>query len=388
MTQQPPEIPNEPLPPDIPESPTPSEIPPTIVGRRTPRRRREPRSVVRTTPMQARVVFLVAFTFILGVIATALGYGPFATKDYHGAPGEHVTIRVMRGDSLSAIGRTLRGKNVVKDASYFVRIASKDARATRVQPGSYLMFEKMRSRDAFNRLFDPTARVRTKVLVLPGTRAASILERLSDRTGIPVIDFQREATAIESKLPAYANGSIEGMLWPATYYFEPEASAADIINELVRTAERKHRSAGLLAGNSPSGLSPREILTLASIVQVEAYPKDYSKVARVVLNRLARGQKLQLDSTLNYALGTAKWTFTRAERRNPSRYNTFVHAGLPIGPIGNPDAVAISAVLNPASGPWVFFVTTNPDTGFTEFASTEAEFAQLRRKFQQWLAQQ
>ncbi|NBO46448.1 MAG: hypothetical protein EBU85_05475, partial [Actinobacteria bacterium] len=82
------------------------------------------------------------------------------------------------------------------------------------------------------------------------------------------------------------------------------------------------------------------------------------------------------------------WTFTRAERRNPSRYNTFVHAGLPIGPIGNPDAVAISAVLNPASGPWVFFVTTNPDTGFTEFASTEAEFAQLRRKFQQWLAQQ
>lgn len=388
MTQEPPEVPGGPLPPDVPEGPTTPEVSPATVGRQSARHGRGRRGAVQTSPLQARVVFLVAFTFIVAVIATALGYGPFATKDYRGTHGDQVTIRVMRGDSLSAIGQNLHGKNVVKDASYFVRIASKDARATRVQPGSYLMFQKMRSRDAFDRLFDPAARVRTKVLVLPGTRAAKILERLSDRTGIPVIDFQREVAVIESNLPAYANSSIEGMLWPATYYFEPDASAADIIKELVRTAERNHQAAGLLSGAAPAGLTPRQILTLASIAQVEAYPKDYSKVARVVLNRLARGQKLQLDSTLNYALGTAKWTFTRKERRNPSRYNTFVHAGLPIGPIGNPDAVAIKAVLNPTEGSWVFFVTTNPDTGFTEFASTEAEFAKLRSKFQQWLAQQ
>lgn len=388
MTQQPPEIPHEPLPPEIPASPVPEPVPTPDVRRKERSRRTATRSARVISPVRARMVFLSALLFLVGVIATTLGYGPLATKDYRGAKGGQVTIRVVTGDSLSTIGRTLRAKRIVKDVSYFVRVASSDARATRVQPGSYVMFEHMRSRDAFARFFDPAARVRTKVLILPGARAESILNRLSDRTGIPVLDFQAEVTRWQSRLPRYANGSIEGMLWPATYYFEPDATAADIIGELVRTAERKHRAAGLLAGNAPAGLSPREILTLASIVQVEAYPKDYSKVVRVVLNRLARGQKLQLDSTLNYALGTTKWAFTRTERRNQSPYNTFVHAGLPIGPIGNPDATAIAAVLNPTPGPWVFFVTTNPDTGFTEFASTEAEFSKLRRKFQQWLAKQ
>jgi len=335
-----------------------------------------------------RVLFAVALVLsVLTVVGTALGYGPLAVKDYRSASAEQVTVRVMRGDSLSAIGRALHKAHVVKDVAFFVRTASADPRATRIQPGYYAMYAHMRSRDAFVRFFDPSARVRTKVLVPAGARAATILERLSDRTGIPVIDFEAAVAAARTSLPSYAAGDIEGMLWPATYEFDPDATARSIISELVTTAERQHRALGLRAGG-PQGLRPRQVLALASIVQAEAYQRDFAKVSRVIYNRLARGQRLQMDSTLNYALGTSKLVFTNAERRNPSPYNTYAVRGLPPGPIGAPDAAAITAALRPVQGPWLFFVTTDPTTGLTEFATTEAEFAKLRRKFQQWLASQ
>mgnify|MGYP003336541579 CR=1 FL=1 len=323
----------------------------------------------------------------LTIAGTAFGYGPFATKDYRGAPGEQVTVRVMKGDSLSAIGRALRQAEVVKDVAFFVRTATADPRATRIQPGFYAMYAHMRSRQAFERFFDPSARLRTKVLVPAGARTTTILQRLSDRTGIPVIDFEAAVASARRSLPAYAAGDIEGMLWPATYEFDPDATAGSIIGELVATAKRQHQTLGIAAGG-PQGLSPRQLLTLAIVVQAEAYQRDFAKVARVIYNRLARGQRLQMDSTLNYALGTSKLVFTNAERRNPSPYNTYAIRGLPVGPIGAPDAAAITAALRPAQGPWLFFVTTDPDTGLTEFATTEAEFAKLRRKFQQWLASQ
>ncbi|NDB18984.1 MAG: endolytic transglycosylase MltG [Actinobacteria bacterium] len=321
---------------------------------------------------------------VAGASATVLGYGPLASHDYRGGVGESVTVRVKPGDSLAAIARTLEGAGVVKSASYFVKRNLADSRATRVQPGYYAMFEHMRSINAFNRLFDPTARVRTRVLVPDGARASKIYERLSDRTGIPIDDFRTAAARVA--LPAYADGDIEGMLWPATYSFDPDATAASIIGELVTTAEREHRRLGVTQG--ARGLTAREVITLASIIQVESYARDYPKVSRVAFNRLERGMRLQMDSTLNYALGTAKWTFTSAERRNPSRYNTFMHDGLPIGPIGNPGAGAIRAAMNPVAGDWVYFVTTDPDRGVTEFAATYSQFEVLRRKFQQWLAAQ
>ena len=335
-------------------------------------------------PQRGRLVFVAVALVVAFGSATALGYGPLASHDYRGAPGGAVTIQVKPGDSLAAIARTLEGAKVVKSASYFVKRNLASPRATKVQPGYYAMFEHMPSTNAFNRLFDPAARVRTRVLVPDGARASRIYERLSDRTGIPIDDFR--AAARQVRLPGYAQGDIEGMLWPATYSFDPDATARGIIEELVSTAEREHRRLGVTAG--ARGLTARQLLTVASIIQVESYAPDYTKVSRVVFNRLERGMRLQMDSTLNYALGTAKWTFTSTERRNPSRYNTFMHDGLPIGPIGNPGAGAIRAAMSPAAGDWVYFVTTDPDKGTTEFASTYAQFEVLRRKFQQWLAAQ
>lgn len=323
---------------------------------------------------------------VLFIFATALGFSPF-NKDFRGAYGSAVTVHVHAGDSLTAIGRTLQRADVIKDVRYFVRAANPDPRATRIQPGFYAMFEHMPSKQAFTRLFDPKARVRITVAIPAGVRASRIVERLSDRTGIAIVDFNDAIKAAERRLPTYARSDIEGMLWPATYQFDPDATASSIINELVTTAVTRQRALGLDKGGA-QGLSPRNVLTVASIIGAEAYERDFAKVARVIYNRLARDQKLQMDSTLNYALGTSKLVFTNAERRHNSPYNTYAVRGLPPGPIGSPDAAAITAALKPAEGTWLFFVTTNPDIGLTEFATTEREFYALRQKFQEWVAKQ
>jgi UPF0755 protein len=110
-----------------------------------------------------------------------------------------------------------------------------------------------------------------------------------------------------------------------------------------------------------------------------------AKVARVLENRIAIDMPLQLDTTVNYANGKSGITTTAEDRANPSPYNTYVHAGLPPGPISNPGEEALSAALSPADGNWLFFVVVNPDTGETRFAATAEEHQQNVLLFQQWL---
>ena len=94
---------------------------------------------------------------------------------------------------------------------------------------------------------------------------------------------------------------------------------------------------------------------------------------------------LQLDTTVNYANGKSGLTTTAQDRANASPYNTYLHPGLPPGPIGNPGEDAIKAVQNPTPGDWLFFVVVDPDTGDTRFAVTADEHAQNVLLFQQWL---
>jgi UPF0755 protein len=101
----------------------------------------------------------------------------------------------------------------------------------------------------------------------------------------------------------------------------------------------------------------------------------------VVLNRIERGMPLQLDSTVNYGLGTNDLRLSQSQLNKDTAFNTYVHTGLPPTPIGNPGTDAIEAALSPARGPWLYFVTTDPKRRITEFATTYEEFLSLKAKF-------
>jgi UPF0755 protein len=104
----------------------------------------------------------------------------------------------------------------------------------------------------------------------------------------------------------------------------------------------------------------------------------------VLHNRLSKGVKLQLDTTVHYATKNFKVATSLKDTQVKSSYNTYLVPGLPSGAIGNPGHTAIEAALNPATGPWLYFVAVNPDTGATEYAKTPAEFAVIKAKYDAW----
>ena len=136
----------------------------------------------------------------------------------------------------------------------------------------------------------------------------------------------------------------------------------------------------------------QRVLTIASILEAEALPQDYQQVAGAIENRLApdntetRGL-LQIDATVTYGLGVRSLSFTSGQRQDASNpYNTYVHPGLPPGPIGMPSDAAVEAALDPAETDAYYWVTTDIGTGHTEFSRTYEEHQQHVRTLQRYCA--
>ncbi|MEV0973952.1 endolytic transglycosylase MltG [Microtetraspora glauca] len=229
------------------------------------------------------------------------------------------------------------------------------------------------------------AETRITVTVNEGLRLSQVLKDLSTATGKPLKEFERAAKDGEALgLPAYAKGALEGFAHPATYEVSPTSSPEEILAAMVTRFRSVAEDTNLVEGAKRVGRTPREIMTIASIVQAESHDKhDMPKVARVIYNRLNRTpeMKLQLDSTVLYGLNKFAIKASNEDLRSRSPYNTFARLGLPPGPIGNPGADAIEAALNPAVGRWLWFVLTDPEKGITKFADSESEFFKLVEEY-------
>lgn len=209
-------------------------------------------------------------------------------------------------------------------------------------------------------------------------RALNVAEGTTEKT---VQKAERSGTAGRRlRLPAEAKGNPEGYLYPATYPIEDDTTPASLLSFMVDTARRKYAADGLPPTARPGGLSAYETVVVASVVQAEAdTPQDMGKVARVVRNRLDRGMPLQMDSTLNYALGRSTLNTSHADTRTDSPYNTYAHKGLPPTPIGNPGQDATHAAVSPPAGDWLYFVTVKP--GDTRFTGDYAKHMENVREF-------
>jgi UPF0755 protein len=342
-------------------------------------------------PQRARLtlVLLAPVVLVLALIVVFISppRGSSDVVDYAGAGSGDVQITVVAGDTLTAIGRTLAEADVVADHRAFVRAAVDDDRATRIGPGVYAMRLQMSGAAALERLLDPSSRIVIRIVIPEGSRAARIVAIVADAAAI---DVEEVRVALQDRdsldLPDYAPDA-EGFLFPATYEFDPGTSAATILRAMVRRFEASAGRVDLVSASEQIGRTPLEIVTIASILEAEVAPGDFGKAARVIYNRLERGMKLQMDSTLNYGLGESSLMFTQDELRDDNPYNTYVIPALPPGPIGSPGEAAMRAALEPEDGTWLFFVSVNPDAKLTKFATTEAEFFRLRAEFRAWYRQ-
>lgn len=317
----------------------------------------------------------IAYTYLRPVVAEFL-----ESNDYPGPGSGTVRITVEQGAGGSAIARVLADEDVVKSTKAFIEAAKNEPRSAGIQPGVYEMQKQMKATDALAVLVDPANRIVTRAVVPEGKWAKEIYPILSEATGIPVAEYERAAKDAEALgLPASAKGNVEGYLFPASYEFEPDTTAADHLERMV--AETTKRLEAL-------GVAPEQMertMVVASLVEAEArFEADRPKVARVVENRLAEDMPLQFDSTVNYAIGKHGITTTDKDRASDSPYNTYRVKGLPPGPIGNPGESAIKAAAQPADGPWLYFVTVDPAKGTTKFAVTFEEHQANVAEFQAW----
>jgi len=353
------------------------------------------RTTYRVKPRRGRscLAVFIAFAVLAGGVGFVVIKGKefllnvFTVQDYRGPGRGEVVVQVLPGDTIRQIAATLEDKDVVKSAEAFVRAARKDPRALSIQPGYYRLREQMAAAQALTLILDPDARIVNQVTIPEGKRVGEILTILSEQTNIPRSEFEKVLKDKDAlNLPAYAKGNVEGMLFPATYEVDPGTTAESLLQSMTAEHIEVSEEIDLEANARRLGRTPLQVITVASLVQAEARREsDFRKVARVIYNRLAAHQLLQLDSTVHFAVNRYdKIVTTSKQRASSSAYNTYKHVGLPPGPINAPGKRALLAALHPAPGDWMYFVTTNPDTGETKFAVTYAEHQTNVAEFRRW----
>jgi UPF0755 protein len=341
-----------------------------------------------SSPRRRRLLFtfsaIVLSLGLVGAAVVALNYDTlraqylkFTTLDFEG-PGEgEVVVRIESGDDGLAVTQKLVDAGVVRDFDSFYRHLI-DNNAV-FYPGSFMMKLQMSNKAALDVLSSASNAMTYKVTIPEGYRAVQIFDELSTITGIPVAEFKfvAEDLAIYG-IPEEAK-TIEGYLFPATYSFDTQATAKDILAAMVSRMKQELERQGVMEKDWHS------TLTLASIVQREAkLEPDFYKVSRVFANRIAIGMKLETDPTITYSYsGKDMSEVSRAEQIKHG-YNTYLIEGLPPGPIASPGALALEATLNPVDGDWLFFVTINLESGETKFSRTLAEHESYVVLLRQW----
>ena len=310
------------------------------------------------------VIFL--FTFSLFLIRSLSS----TTPDYNTLTSveglEEVTIEVPTGASGSEIAAILYEAGVVKSTQAFFRVAVADERSQKVAPGSHRLTLKISAQQALEQLLDPE-RIPNLIRINEGAWRSEIQEAFLSY-GFTRSEISRAFSSL--KLPKGFSSS-EGLLFPAQYSFPEGTTAAQAAQRLVERFTEDRYAKKLLQGSAQ--YSPQQLLTIASIIQAEGSTQDFSKVSRVVYNRLKIGMPLQMDSTVHYIMQARGDIFlSRKSTMLNSPYNTYRRYGLPPGPICSPGADAIKAALEPVAGDWLYFITVAP--GDTRFTSSLDEF--------------
>ncbi|WP_228484813.1 endolytic transglycosylase MltG [Microbacterium cremeum] len=293
-------------------------------------------------------------------------------------------ITIESGDTGSPISQKLHDAGVTKTPDAFYDYLIKSRQDPPFQPGVFKLQKQMTSEAALAALMDPANKMELTAQIPEGFTVDGTLERLAEGTGIPLEEF--EAARADPSVYRVPADSLEGWLFPATYTFDPGVTAQSAIQTLVNRTIQSLDEAGVAPEDR------QRILTIASIIQREArYEQDMQKVSRVIQNRLDPSNQetfglLQMDSTAQYGIGEDDGTVSSSEEAltDDNPWNTYVHPGLPIGPIANPGDVAINAAMHPADGDWLYFVTVNLDTGETIFTNNLADHNRAVRQWQQW----
>ena len=353
------------------------------------KRQREGRSVLKRL-----LITLLVLLVLLGGLAAAGAYlwshyGDrvslalgWTTNDYEGEGHGETVVVITEGEIGEDVAAALAEAGVVKTSDAFYELLLQQNPAVEFMPGSYRMKLEMSSQAALDALQNPENRMAFTAMIPEGKTVDQTLEIVAAGADIPLKELQAAAKDVSAYDLPEGVDSLEGWLFPATYEFEENTTGTEAITRMV--SEQK----AVLDEQGVAEVDRERILNIAAMVQREAgRVEDFGKVSRVISNRLEQGMKLQMDSTAQYGMGEhadgSVWSTDEA-LADDNPWNTYVHEGLPKGPIANPGRDAIAAAVSPEKGDWLYFVAVNLDTGESTFSSTLEEHDAAVAKLGEW----
>ncbi|QLY29088.1 endolytic transglycosylase MltG [Nocardia huaxiensis] len=347
-------------------------------------------------------VFVVLFVGAAGFAAMKLMNRFTPPEDFAaGELGPLAIVQVKDGDTATQIAKSMYDKGVVASSGAFYEAAVKNSGMNSVQPGYYSIATHSPAAEAVTALVGKDSRV-GNVVISAGRQLHDSADVQTDAPKHGIYRKIAEASCVGTGatakcvtyeqlnqagttadltalgVPTWAmdrvknvpdpSRRLEGLITAGTLDFDPTGSPEQILRQLITESAARYEATGLLQSGKANGLQPYDTLIAASLVEREAKPNDMSKVARVIVNRLAVDQPLQFDSTVNYTLDKTEVATTDADRARKNPWNTYAMAGLPATPISSPSLEAMKAMENPAAGPWLYFVTVDKQgtTLFTE----------------------
>ena len=313
----------------------------------------------------AALIVSVVTIYALSILKS----GPGAAADFDcvsQSDAKTASIDVSAGETGLDIARELFDKNVIASSEAFFRLAVADPKAQLIAPGVHIIDTQICAEQALAQLLD-SKRIAGLIAVSEGAWVSEI-KKLFSKAGYPQGEVK---AAFSSAIVPKPFTELEGLLFPAQYSFAQGTKADVALKEMIARGLEEVTKVGFFSDQSQ--YSPQQLLTIASIIQAEGGSGDFTKVSRVIYNRLKIGMPLQMDSTFHFVMESRGYIFlsTKSTLIN-SPYNTYRKYGLPPGPIGNPGFNAMKAAVSPAAGDWLYFITVAPQD--TRFTSSLEEF--------------
>jgi UPF0755 protein len=332
--------------------------------------------------------FFTFFFLTLLVAGAAMGYIWISLdKPYGAIPPNGIFLEVPHGASQRSVARLLESKGIIRSSIAFELYARRHPKRS-LLAGQYFFDRSLTGKQVFWKIANGEI-YEQPFTVKEGDTSFDIASNLQAANYMKAAEFLK-ATQDASQIQDFAPDAktLEGFLFPATYNLPLHASAADLTTMMV------HKFREAMQQIAPDRLDPLtpgtpllSVITLASLVEAETpKPEERPLVAGVYTNRLRQEMLLQCDPTVIYALKQVdkyKPPLLLKDLRYDSPYNTYMHPGLPPGPIGNPGELAIRAALSPTPTDFLYFVANTQGGHF--FASTLAEHNQNVAKYHRLL---
>jgi UPF0755 protein len=317
----------------------------------------------------------VGLIFLLSVFVV-VGFGYYLINPA-GIGGNNRVIEIREGATLREVAGTLGEKGVIKSPTLFLLWGKWMGYGREIKAGEYLLSPEMSPVKVFSVLIKGVS-ITYPVTIPEGFNRKQIAALLSEKGITDADEFLRVSG--DPKLArkyGISEPSLEGYLYPDTYRFRHHMDAGKVIDVMLRRFREVLAPYEEDLKRSP--LSLKQVVILASIVEKETgNAAERPRIARVFLNRLKKKMRLESDPTVIYGLPSFSGNLTKKDLERPTRYNTYVIRGLPPGPIANPGIESIKAVLFPAPGNDLYFVSKNDGTHHFSTTLEEHNRAVLR----------